>query len=72
MNCIITLFQKHNLSFSGASKDIRYYVSGGYQNQDGIIHSTGQERYNFRTNVDGDVSKKRLHVGCQHIIHPKL
>ncbi|QQL49933.1 SusC/RagA family TonB-linked outer membrane protein [Mucilaginibacter ginkgonis] len=55
-------FQKHNLSFSGASKDIRYYVSGAYQNQDGIIRSSGQERYNFRTNVDGDVSK-RLHVG---------
>jgi TonB-linked SusC/RagA family outer membrane protein len=56
-------FQKHNLSFSGASKDIRYYVSGGYQNQDGIIHSTGQERYNFRTNVDGDINK-RLHVAA--------
>lgn len=57
------LFQKHNLSFSGASKDIRYFLSGAYQNQDGIIHSTGQERYNFRANVDGDVNK-RLHVGA--------
>ncbi|NCD72334.1 SusC/RagA family TonB-linked outer membrane protein [Mucilaginibacter agri] len=56
-------FQKHNLSFSGASKDIRYFVSGAYQNQDGIIHTTGQERYNFRTTVDGNVSK-RLHVGA--------
>jgi TonB-linked SusC/RagA family outer membrane protein len=56
-------FQKHNLSFSGASKDIRYFVSGGYQNQDGIILSTGQTRFNFRTNIDGDVSK-RLHVGA--------
>lgn len=56
-------YQKHNLSFSGGSKDIRYFVSGGYQNQDGIIHTTGQERYNFRTNIDGDVSK-RLHVGA--------
>ncbi|MDB5000840.1 MAG: SusC/RagA family protein [Mucilaginibacter sp.] len=56
-------FQKHNLSFSGASKDIRYFVSGGYQNQEGIILNSGQERYNFRTNVDGDVSKK-LHVGA--------
>ncbi|AMR30744.1 SusC/RagA family protein [Mucilaginibacter sp. PAMC 26640] len=55
--------QKHSLSFSGASKDIRYYVSGGYQKQDGIIISTGQERINFRTNIDGDVSKK-LHVGA--------
>jgi TonB-linked SusC/RagA family outer membrane protein len=56
-------FQKHSLSFSGASSGIRYYVSGGYQKQDGIIRSTGQDRINFRTNIDGDVSKK-LHVGA--------
>jgi TonB-linked SusC/RagA family outer membrane protein len=57
------LFQKHNLSFSGGSDNMRYYVSGGYQNQDGIIHTTGQQRYNFRTNVEGDVSK-RLHIAA--------
>ncbi len=56
-------YQKHNLSFSGGSGGIHYFISGAYQNQDGIIHTTGQERYNFRTNVDGDVSK-RLHVGA--------
>ncbi len=58
-----TFYQKHTLSFSGASKDIHYYVSGAYQNQPGIIKTTGQERYNFRTNVDGDVSK-RIHIGA--------
>jgi len=57
------LFQKHNLSFSGGSNGTRYYVSAGYQNQDGIIHSSGQERYNFRTNVEGDVNK-RLHLSA--------
>ncbi|PWK80086.1 TonB-linked SusC/RagA family outer membrane protein [Mucilaginibacter oryzae] len=55
--------QKHTLSFSGASNGIRYYVSGSYQNQAGIIVTTGQQRYNFRTNVEGDVSK-RLHVAA--------
>ncbi len=58
------IFQKHNLSFSGGANGTHYYISGDYQNQDGIIHSTGQQRYNFRANVDGDVSKK-LHVGAQ-------
>ncbi|MES2277185.1 MAG: TonB-dependent receptor [Bacteroidota bacterium] len=56
-------FQKHNLSFSGGANGTHYYVSGDYQNQDGIIHTTGQKRYNFRANVDGDVSK-RLHIGA--------
>ncbi|AYL96749.1 SusC/RagA family TonB-linked outer membrane protein [Mucilaginibacter celer] len=55
--------QKHTLSFSGGSNGVRYYVSGSYQNQAGIIVTTGQQRYNFRTNVEGDVSKK-LHIGA--------
>jgi len=58
-----TLYQKHTLSFSGGSNGTRYYFSGAYQNQPGIIVSSGQERYNFRSNVESDVSKK-LHVGA--------
>ncbi|GAB2686509.1 TonB-dependent receptor [Mucilaginibacter koreensis] len=56
-------YQRHTLSFSGGSKDIRYYVSGGYQNQDGIILTSGQERYNFRSNIEADVNS-RLHVAA--------
>ena len=56
-------YQKHNLSFSGGASGVRYFISGAYQNQAGIIYTTGQQRYNFRTNIDGDVSK-RLHVAA--------
>lgn len=56
-------YQRHTLSFSGGGKDVRYYLSGGYQDQDGIIVGSGQERYNFRGNIDGDISGK-LHVGA--------
>ncbi|WP_419803577.1 SusC/RagA family TonB-linked outer membrane protein [Mucilaginibacter sp.] len=56
-------YLKHNLSFSGGASGVRYFISGAYQNQAGIIHTTGQQRYNFRTNIDGDVSK-RLHVAA--------
>jgi TonB-linked SusC/RagA family outer membrane protein len=56
-------FQKHTLSFSGGSNGTRYYLSGGYQNQKGIIVSSGQERYNFRGNVESDINK-RLHVSA--------
>jgi TonB-linked SusC/RagA family outer membrane protein len=58
-----TIFQKHTLSFSGGSNGTHYYISGGYQNQPGIILSSGQERYNFRSNVESDVNKK-LHIGA--------
>ncbi|QKJ30344.1 TonB-dependent receptor [Mucilaginibacter mali] len=56
-------FQKHNLTFSGGNKDIKYYVGGAYQNQQGIVQNSGQERYNFRTNVEGDVNNK-LHIAA--------
>lgn len=52
------LMQRHNVSFSGGNNNIRYLVSGGYQNQDGILIHTFQKRINLRANIDADVSKK--------------
>ncbi|WP_025762486.1 SusC/RagA family TonB-linked outer membrane protein [Dyadobacter tibetensis] len=57
------IVQRHNLSFSGGKDGIRYAISGGYLNQEGIIKGTGQERYNFRANVDGKVNE-RIKVGA--------
>ena len=56
-------FVRHNLSFSGGTKNIRYALSGAYQSQDGIMLNTGQQRVNFRANVDGDINDK-LKVGA--------
>lgn len=56
-------FQRHNLSFSGGTTDIKYFLSGGYQNNNGIVTNTDQKVTNFRGNVDANVSK-RLHVGA--------
>ncbi|RFM26082.1 TonB-dependent receptor [Deminuibacter soli] len=57
------LFTRHNLAFTGGAKGVRYAISGGYQNQDGIMVNTGQKRTNFRANIDGDVNAK-LKVGA--------
>lgn len=56
-------FQRHNLSFSGGSKDIKYFASGGYQDQDGIVTNTGIKTVNFRTNIEANVNK-RMKVGA--------
>lgn len=56
-------FQRHNLSFSGGSKDIKYFASGGYQDQDGIVTNTGIKTINFRTNIEANVNK-RMKVGA--------
>ncbi|MBK1441394.1 TonB-dependent receptor [Parapedobacter sp. ISTM3] len=56
-------FQRHNLSIYGGNEKSRYFLSGSYQNQDGIMLGTDQEVYNFRVNVDSKVSE-RFTVGA--------
>ncbi|PWJ57209.1 TonB-linked SusC/RagA family outer membrane protein [Dyadobacter jejuensis] len=55
--------QRHNVSFSGGKDGVRYALSGGYLSQEGIMKGTGQDRYNFRANIDGQVNR-RLTVGA--------
>lgn len=46
------LMQNHQLSISGGSESVRYFVSGGYVNQQGIVLNTQYTRYNLRSNLD--------------------
>ena len=48
--------QNHNLSISGGSKSVRYFVGGSYLDQDGIIDNVWFKRYNLRSNVDINLS----------------
>lgn len=50
--------QRHNLSFTGGSNNTRYFISGGYLDQQGILASTYQKRINLRANIDANVSPK--------------
>jgi len=47
--------QNHQISVSGGSDKLQYYVSGGYLNQDGTIIGTEFERFSFRTNLDAQL-----------------
>ncbi|NJO67929.1 MAG: SusC/RagA family TonB-linked outer membrane protein [Bacteroidetes bacterium] len=57
--------QRYNLNISGGTKSTRYYVSAGYLAQTGIWknfnngydNSDWSKRYNFRSNLDVDVTK---------------
>ncbi|MCW3465368.1 SusC/RagA family TonB-linked outer membrane protein [Chitinophaga nivalis] len=51
-----------DLSISGATEKTRYFVSGGYLNDQGIYLGSGFKRYNVRSNVEID-AKKWLKVG---------
>ncbi len=55
---------QHSLSVSGGSDNVRYFLSLGIIGQDGLYRDgvTSYDQYNFRSNIDADVTK-RLKVG---------
>lgn len=44
--------QNHNLSISGGNENTRYYVSGTYLDEEGVLKTSWYKRYSFRANVD--------------------
>lgn len=62
--------ERGTLSFSGGGKTARYYLSGSYQNQQGMYKvdnalkdyntNTGFKRYTYRLSVDMDITKTTL------------
>jgi TonB-linked SusC/RagA family outer membrane protein len=56
--------QNYQIAASGGTENARYYVSGNYQNQEGVIVNSGFKKYAFRLNVDAKVSDK-IRVGAR-------
>jgi TonB-dependent starch-binding outer membrane protein SusC len=50
--------QSHNLSLSGGDGNSSYYASFGYFNQQGIVISSGLERYTARLNFQSQINEK--------------
>ncbi|WP_438711989.1 SusC/RagA family TonB-linked outer membrane protein [Aquimarina muelleri] len=46
------LYQQHNISIKGGSYHTRFYLSGGYFNQEGVILASQFERMNTRLKID--------------------
>ncbi|WP_304065304.1 TonB-dependent receptor [Pedobacter glucosidilyticus] len=53
--------QSHTISASGGSEKIKYYVSGNYLDQEGIVINSGYKKYGGRINLD--VTQKKFHFG---------
>ncbi|MGM9741580.1 MAG: SusC/RagA family TonB-linked outer membrane protein [Candidatus Cryptobacteroides sp.] len=51
--------QQHNISLSGGNKAVRYFVSGGYDRQSGMIKADPDifKKYNLRSKIDFNVNK---------------
>lgn len=48
--------QDHNLSISGGSKDVRYYISGDYLKQKGAVRGYQYHRATLRSNLDINIT----------------
>lgn len=76
---------QHNLNVQGGTKKVKYYISGGYMSTGGILKefpstlgiktTDSYNKYNFRSNLDFDVTKD-LRIGVkmagtmEHIYQP--
>ena len=47
----------HQINISGGSQNMKYSLSGGYLQQDGIVYGSDFERFSFRVNMDNDINK---------------
>ena len=47
---------ENNLSISGGNDKTRYFISGSYLNNEGIVTNTGFERFSGRMNLDQEIS----------------
>ena len=52
------MISNSQLSFSGGSDKIRYYVSGNYYNQNGVVINSGIDKYTIVSNLEADLSDK--------------
>ena len=49
--------QNYQLSASGGDKNIKYFISGNYTSEDGIMKNSNYDKYNLRAKVDLKLSK---------------
>jgi TonB-linked SusC/RagA family outer membrane protein len=51
------LISNYQISTQGGSEKIKYFTSGNYFSQDGVVHRTDFKRYTARTNLDATINK---------------
>ncbi len=50
--------QQHNIGVRGGSESVLYFMSLGYHTEDGSYHNLGYNRYNFRSDVTANITKR--------------
>lgn len=50
------IIQNYDLSYSGSTNRVNYYISGSYTGEEGVIINDQWERLNFTSKVDGKIT----------------
>ncbi|HEX6135443.1 MAG TPA: TonB-dependent receptor [Longimicrobiales bacterium] len=58
---------EHHVSLSGGGGDTRYYLSGGYVEDNGIMRGAAHDKLNVRMNVDQGLGNFQLSAGANYI-----
>jgi TonB-dependent starch-binding outer membrane protein SusC len=58
---------EHHVSLSGGGGDTRYYLSGGFTDEQGIMLASGHDKMNVRMNVDQGLGSFQLSAGANYI-----
>jgi TonB-linked SusC/RagA family outer membrane protein len=53
-----SVLQNYDMSVSGGSSNVTYFIGAGYMDQTGIIEGSGFNRYSLRTNLTGYVNDR--------------
>ncbi len=61
------VIQDHNVSISGGSEYVKYFVSGNYFDQKGVVKGYDYKRFSFRSNIDMNATKY-LTIGSSSLI----
>lgn len=50
------IIQDHNITVNGGAEKIKYFISGDYMDQKGVLKGFNYKRYSLRMNIDADVT----------------
>ena len=50
------IIQDHNITINGGAENVKYFISGDYMKQKGVLKGFNYQRYSLRMNIDADVT----------------
>ena len=61
------IIQDHNVTVNGGAEKVKYFISGDYMSQKGVLKGFNYKRYSLRMNIDADVTDY-LRIGTNSYI----